>query len=251
MTTTPVGMRCPECTRERTRVTNPVGAAGGRDAPAAYALIAICVAAFLAQLGTGGSIARGGGELVADGGFATPLIDHGEIYRVLTYGFLHSGIFHLGLNMLALYFLGTLLEPAIGTGRFLGIYVLSILGGALGVALIEPEAGAVGASGGVFGLMAAAFLIARQRGLDALAAQIGFFVLINLVFTFSYPNISIGGHLGGLVAGGAAAMLLALIERRRPSGRGALEAGAFAVAAVALVLTTVVLSEGRAPAGLG
>ncbi len=87
--------------------------------------------------------------------------------------------------MFALYVLGTLLEPAIGTARFVGIYVASILGGAFGALLLDPTEITVGASGGIFGLMAAAFLIARDRGLDELASQVGFFVIINLVFTFS------------------------------------------------------------------
>ena len=91
--------------------------------------------------------------------------------------------------MFALYILGTLLEPAIGTARFVGIYVVSILGGAFGALLLDPTELTVGASGGIFGLMAAAFLIARDRGLDELASQIGFFVIINLVFTFSIPGI--------------------------------------------------------------
>ena len=92
--------------------------------------------------------------------------------------------------MFALYFLGILLEPAIGTARFVGIYVVSVLGGSFGALLLDPNKLTVGASGGIFGLMAAAFLIARNRGLDELASQIGFFVIINLVFTFSVPNIS-------------------------------------------------------------
>ena len=92
--------------------------------------------------------------------------------------------------MFALYVLGTLLEPAIGTARFVGIYLVSILGGAFGALLLDPTELTVGASGGIFGLMAAAFLIARDRGLDELASQIGFFVVINLVFTFSISGIS-------------------------------------------------------------
>ena len=139
----------------------------------------------------------------------------GEWYRTLSYGFLHSGILHLGLNLLALYILGSLLEPAIGTRRFVAIFVISILGGALGVALIEPGSPTVGASGGVFGLMAAAFLIARDRGMDELASQIGFFVVINLVFTFSVPRVSIGGHIGGLLAGAAVAFAISAVGRRR------------------------------------
>ena len=108
------------------------------------------------------------------------------------------------------------MEPAIGTARFVAIYVISILGGALGVAVLDENAVTVGASGGIFGLMAAAFLIARHRGLDELASQIGFLVILNLVITFSVPRISIGGHIGGLIAGGGGAM-----QNRPPNLGGA------------------------------
>ena len=118
--------------------------------------------------------------------------------------------------MFALYILGTLLEPAIGTARFVGIYVVSVLGGSfLASCCLDPNQLTVGASGGIFGLMAAAFLIARHRGLDELASQIGFFVIINLVFTFSVHNISIGGHIGGLIGGAVAALIVNQLERSR------------------------------------
>ena len=191
------------------------GRPGSSDAPATYLFIGLCLLGFLGQLATGGDLFRGGGTLALDGLFFAPFVDVGEWYRTLTYGFLHSGVLHLGLNLLALYILGSLLEPAIGTRRFAAIFVISILGGALGVALLEPGSPTVGASGGVFGLMAAAFLIARDRGMDELASQIGFFVVINLVFTFSVPRVSIGGHIGGLLAGAAVAFAISTVGRRR------------------------------------
>ncbi len=220
MTSTPVGMRCPECARQRTTVKNPVGAPTRADAPATYAIIGICVAAFVAELVGGGTSALdGGGTIIREGGLAGPLVATGEPYRIVTSAFLHAGLLHLGLNMFALYILGSLLEPAIGTARFVGIYVVSILGGSFGALLLDPNELTVGASGGIFGLMAAAFLIARSRGLDELASQVGFFVILNLVFTFSIPNISIGGHLGGLIGGGLAALLINALERGRKQQR--------------------------------
>lgn len=237
MTSTPVGMRCPECARQRTKVRNPAGAPGRTDAPVTYALIGICVIAFFAELAGGGlSSIEGGGKVIREGGLFGPAVADGEVYRIVTSAFLHAGVLHLGLNMFALYILGSLLEPAIGTPRFVGLYLVSILGGSLGALLMDPNELTVGASGGIFGLMAAAFLIARNRGMDQLASEIGFFVIINLVFTFSIPGISIGGHLGGLVGGAAAAFLLSTLESRRAPNRAATEiAGLAALCVVAVV----------------
>jgi membrane associated rhomboid family serine protease len=224
MTSTPVGMRCPECARQRTQVRNPVGVAGRSDAPATYALVGVCIAAFVAEIAGGADLLDGRppGTVMVDGGLIAYARDagglvgvaEGQAYRIVTSAFLHSGLLHLGLNMFALYILGSLLEPAIGSARFVGIYAVSILAGSFGALLLDPNELTVGASGGIFGLMAAAFLIARHRGLDELASQVGFFVVINLVFTFSIPGISIGGHLGGLVGGGLAALLMTMLERR-------------------------------------
>ncbi len=246
MTSTPVGMRCPECARQRTKVRNPTGIAGRSDAPATYVLIVLCVAAFLAEMASGGASSfEGGGELIRDGGLTAGAVADGEIYRVITSAFLHAGLLHLGFNMFALYILGTLLEPAIGTARFVGIYAVSIIGGALGALALDPNELTVGASGGIFGLMAAAFLIARHRGLDELASQVGFFVVINLVITFSIPNISIGGHLGGLIGGGLAALMLTTLERRRVPNAKLIEAlGLIALCAIGFVGALLVADSG-------
>jgi membrane associated rhomboid family serine protease len=237
MTSTPVGMRCPECAHQRTRVRAPLMAGRRSDAPATYALIVICVAAFVAELFAGGASSfDGGGKLIREGGLFAAGVANGEPYRIVTSAFLHAGLLHLGLNMFALYILGTLLEPAIGTPRFVAIYAASILGGSFVALLLDPNELTVGASGGIFGLMAAAFLIARHRGLDQLASQIGLFVVLNLVFTFSIPNISIGAHLGGLAGGALAALLVTSVERRRLPNSGAIEIGGMlALCAVAVV----------------
>jgi membrane associated rhomboid family serine protease len=242
MTATPVGMRCPECAGERTRVRRAGGRPGGAGTPATYALIAMSVAAFLAELAGGGaSSLEGGGQVIRDGGLFGPAVEDGEPYRIVTSAFLHAGLFHLLLNMFALYILGSLLEPGIGTPRFLGIYAVSLLGGSFGALLLDPDEFTVGASGAVFGLMAGTFIVARGRGMEQLASQIGFFVIFNLVFTFSIPGISIGGHLGGLLVGGAAAMVVTGLETRRIQNAAAIEwiamaaLGAVAVAGSLLV----------------
>jgi membrane associated rhomboid family serine protease len=216
MIPSPVGMRCPECAGTRTRAR---GIRFGRsETPyATYSLLAINVIVFIAEIGGGGNAAslEGGGQLIRDGGLFGPSIaDQGEWYRILTSGFLHAGPFHLFLNMFVLYILGSLLEPAIGSARMVGIYLVSLLAGSFGALLLTPDEVTVGASGAVYGLMAATFLVARQRGVEQLASQIGIWVVINLAFTFSVPNISIGGHIGGLVGGAAAAGLILAAERR-------------------------------------
>jgi membrane associated rhomboid family serine protease len=251
MTSTPVGMRCPECARQRTRVhRSPTGIATGA-APVTVALIVINVLAYLAELAGGGSNpVDGGGSVIVDFGLFGPAVDDGEWYRIVTGGFLHAGLLHLGFNMLALYFLGMLLEPGIGSWRFAGVYAVSLLGGSFGALLLDPNELTVGASGAVFGLMAAAFLVARNRGMDELASQIGFFVVINLVFTFSIPNISIGGHLGGFAAGGLAAMAIAAGERRGRDGR-LIELGAIAALAVVAVVGCMIAAAESVPPRFG
>jgi membrane associated rhomboid family serine protease len=249
MTSTPVGMRCPECARERTSVRNPAGAAGRADAPATYAIIGLCVAAFIAELAGGGGVGslEGGGSVIREGGLFGPAVADGEVYRIVTSAFLHAGILHLGLNMFALYILGTLLEPAIGTWRFVGIYAASILAGSCGALILDPLELTVGASGGVFGLMAAAFLVARHRGLDELASQVGFFVIINLVFTFSISGISIGGHLGGLAGGALAALLITLVERRRAANATLVEGIGLVALCVVAIAGALIAADASLP----
>lgn len=220
----PVGMRCPECAGERTRARAlPLRRA---ETPyGTYALIALNVIVFLAELGGGGDAASlgGGGTLIREGGLLAPAIADGdEWYRIVTSGFLHAGPLHLFLNMFVLYILGNLLEPAIGTARMAAIYLVSLLAGSLGALLLDPNQLTVGASGAVYGLMAATFLVARRRGIEQLASQIGIWVVINLAFTFSVPGISIGGHLGGLAGGALAALVILAGERRRAIGAEAL-----------------------------
>jgi membrane associated rhomboid family serine protease len=214
MTVTPVGMRCPECARQRTKVTRISPGLRVGAAPATYVLIAINVVAFLAEIATGGTLTGGGGSVYREGGLFGPAIANGDWYRIVTAGFLHAGIFHIGFNMLALYFLGRLLEPAIGTARFLAVYFVSLLAGSFGALVITPDALTVGASGAVFGLMSTAFIVARHRGVEQLAGQIGFYIIINIFFTIGVSGISIGGHFGGLIAGALCGFLIVYAERR-------------------------------------
>jgi membrane associated rhomboid family serine protease len=122
-------------------------------------------------------------------------------YRLVTSAFLHFGLIHLAFNMYVLYVLGTQMEPQLGRVKFLMLYVASMLGGSAGVVLLDQGAFTAGASGAVFGLLGAMAVGIWQRGINPFTTQIGTLLLINVGLTFFVGGISIGGHLGGLVAG--------------------------------------------------
>jgi membrane associated rhomboid family serine protease len=267
MTSTPVGMRCPECAKQRTpvRTAATVGMGGGQPI-ATYVLIGLNAIVFLAEMlggGGGSSSVEAGQNLTGDGGLCGNAIadggfcgiepqQGGEPFRIITGAFLHAGPFHLLLNMFALYVLGTLIEPAIGTLRFVGIYFAALLLGSFGALLAtDPNQVTVGASGAIFGLMGAAFVIARNRGMQEIQSQIGLFVVLNLVFTFAVPGISIGGHIGGLIGGALAALLLEQIARRSQGRhRIVLEVAALAAIVVASIAGSL-WAAGQASAVIG
>jgi membrane associated rhomboid family serine protease len=241
MTPTPVGMRCPECMRQRTKVVQGVGGGTGRFGafPATVILIAINVIAYLIEIGSGaGGLNNPGGSVINDFALRGVSVADGEWYRLVTGGFLHASLIHIGFNMILLFMLGRLLEPALGTPRFLVLYFVSLLAGAFGALILtDPLVPTVGASGAVFGLIGAAFILARGRGMDALAAELGFLIVINLVFTFGANNISVGGHLGGLIGGGVCALAIIAGERGAfgPRRRQAEFAAMMLVAVVSVV----------------
>lgn len=219
MTQAAVGVRCPECARgggpgapaPRTRA---VRAAGSDTAIATAVLVGVNVLVYLAEMAQGVGV-RGvsGSQLVRDGAVFGPAVADGEWYRMLTGGFLHAGLIHLGFNMYLLWLLGGALERYAGPARMLAIYFSAILWGSAGALLMSPNALTVGASGGVFGLMAALYLLERQRGVALLGSTVGMLLLLNLVITFVLPGISIGGHLGGIAGGVAAALILSRFGR--------------------------------------
>lgn len=206
MTPTSVGMRCPECARDRTKVRT----AGSlqADPVLTYVLIGINLLVFLGEMLSGASTTGGTGGLNDDGGLFGPAVAAGDWWRIVTAGFLHAGLFHLFFNMFALYILGGLLEPAIGKLRFGLIYAVSILGGSFGALVASPDALTVGASGGIFGLMGAAVIVMRSRGINPMESGLGLWIGLNLLITFTVPGISIGGHIGGLVGGSLAALVM-------------------------------------------
>jgi len=215
MTPTPVGMRCPECARQKTRVTRGVGGVSLRTAaPATFVLIAANIAVFIAEVATGaGGFDTLTSSLIPEFGLFGPSVAEGEWYRLVTCGFLHASLLHIAGNMILLFFLGRILEPGIGTARFVAIYIVSLLAGSFGALLVTPDSLSIGASGAVFGVLAATFVIARGRGVDALASSVGILILLNLAFSFGVRGISVGAHLGGLAAGFVCAALILAGER--------------------------------------
>lgn len=219
-------------------------AAFGRStrAPATYALIAINAVVFLLEI-VANKGAFSGSVAINDYGLFGPSVANGEWYRILTSGFLHYDPLHLLFNMYALYILGTLLEPAIGTGRFVSIYFASLFAGSLGVIVLSPLSLSAGASGAVFGLFAAAFVIARGRRLEGVAAQLGFLIIINLVLTLAIPFISIGAHLFGAIGGAVCALAVAAGERGKLGSQRLLaEYGVIAIVGVGSALGAVALA---------
>ncbi len=139
-------------------------------------------------------------------------------YRLVTSGFLHFGLLHLAFNMYFLYVLGQLLEPALGRVNYLLLYIASLLGGGLGLVVLDSGGITAGASGAVFGLLAAATVGLWRRGINPFTTGIGATLILNLFITFAIPGISIGGHVGGAIAGAiCGAVMLAPAYRRGPA----------------------------------
>ncbi len=248
-----VGFQCPSCVKEgAATVRQPKAAYGGKASSTptvTFTLIGLNVAMFLLTTATGTGLLAGGtpssvfrrlamvpitqvqgfqlpgfvGEGVANGGY----------YRLLTACFLHYGIIHIALNMLALFQLGPALEAAFGRLRFTALYLVSGIGGsALSYALGPTFSQAAGASGAVFGLFAAFFVLQRKRGGDV--TQIGAVIAINLVISFSARGyIDWRGHVGGLVTG--ALVTAALVYAPAGPRRNLLQVGGFLSALVLVV----------------
>jgi membrane associated rhomboid family serine protease len=211
-----VGHQCDECVREgENSVRQPRTAFGGRDKKTTpvitYTLIAINVALFVLETVSPNLQS----ELV----LRSPAVASGDLYRLVTSAFMHYGIAHLLFNMYALYIIGPPLENWLGRLRFTSLYALSALGGSVLVYLLAPlNAATAGASGAIFGLFGAAFVVGKRLNLNV-QWVVGLIVL-NLAFTFVIPllggqNISWQGHIGGLITGSVVAAAYAYAPRER------------------------------------
>jgi membrane associated rhomboid family serine protease len=211
-----VGHQCEECVRVGAKtVRQPRTAFGGRQVKTTpvitYSLIAINVVLFFVETVSPNLQS----ELV----LRSPAVADGDLYRLLTSAFMHYGMTHLLFNMYALFVVGPPLEVWLGRLRFTALYALSALGGSVLVYLLSPlNAATAGASGAVFGLFGASFVVGRRLNLDV-RWVIGL-IAINLAFTFVIPllggqNISWQGHIGGLVTGALVAAVYAYAPRER------------------------------------
>lgn len=231
-TPAPVGVICPDCMREQQRAQTPAQRKAQRSwgrGPVAtvragrplvtYWLIGITVGVFILQWIPGLNVTN---LLLFAGPYVDPtsqLAAPFQPWRLITGAFVHStgGFWHIALNMLALWMLGRTLEPLLGRGRFLALYLMSALGGSVAVALIAPFQPVVGASGAVFGLLGALLVIGRHLGanLKGIIIVLG----INLVIGF-IPGFQIAwqAHIGGLAIGALIGLVYARTRRRDQRG---------------------------------
>jgi membrane associated rhomboid family serine protease len=203
MTPAAVGLRCPEHAGTRRRVNPPRVVRrvpqGATDALVTKTLIAINVAVFLITVAQGNGLAPGGAiyhrfSLVGD------FVAQGDWWRLITAAFLHGSILHIGFNMYALWAIGAPVEQYLGRARFVGLYFVSGLAGSAGALVLTPHAELVGASGAIFGILGA-LLIIEWQVTGRLAGNAMTWIVINLVLSYAIPNVSIGGHVGGLIGG--------------------------------------------------
>ena len=206
-----VGIRCPDHAGSgQRRMTprirpRPVRRAPGialatTSAPITRALIAINVAIYLLTAAQGGGLNAPGGSLFDRWILYGPWVANGGWYRLVTAMFLHASLIHIGFNMWALWVIGTPVEQYLGKARYIGLYFVSGLAGSAGALLQAPHAPTLGASGAIFGILGA-MLILEWQITGRLAGNAMTWIVINLVISFSIPNISWGGHVGGLIGG--------------------------------------------------
>ena len=237
-----VGVHCVDCARKnassRRGVSSLLGGRAITDALVTKGLIIACVTIYLVQMALP--------SLGAQFAFV-PAVASSQPWRFMTTAFLHASLMHLAFNMWALWVLGSALEPILGRWRFAALCALSALGGSTMIYwLASPTAPAswltstVGASGAVFGLFAALFIIQRRFGRDT-SAIVGLLVL-NLAISFIGANISWQGHLGGLVTGAIVAALYAWAPRNRRTVYGVCGTVAITIALIGVICLRAALA---------
>jgi membrane associated rhomboid family serine protease len=250
-----VGFQCPECVREghsqgRVARTAFGGRAGGTGSPVVtIALIAANVAVFLLLHATGGPTGDVGRKLIElpssrgiPAGFGYQGIAQGAYWQLITSTFSHYEILHIAMNMIGLWIFGSFLEYELGRWRFLALYLTTGLVGSVAVYLLaSPHVDALGASGSVFGLFAAAFVVLVRQHRDV--TQLIVLLALNLFISFAVPNIAWQAHIGGLLSGFAigAALAYAPRQQRTLAAVGTI-VGLVAVCVVVVVLRTAALT---------
>jgi membrane associated rhomboid family serine protease len=242
-----VGFQCPECVREGRpsgRATRGPGLRGvsGRWGTVTLAIIAVNVVMFvvtaISAVSVGNSpLDNSASPVFVDLAQVPFLVQDGQWWRVLTAAFLHIGLLHLALNMLALLVFGSELESRLGRWRFAAVYLVSVLGGAAALQLLgNPLVPAAGASTAIYGLFGALGVLMLSRGEDIRGLVT--LLVINVVISL-LPGVSLIGHLGGLVAGALATTAVVLTRRRRPAQIAGLGVLGVALLVVALTVPTL------------
>ncbi len=247
MTPAPVGLRCPDHSGKPQGIRKVTRAAerratglGSHMNAVTLALITINVAVAVAELGLNGKFAPNWifdhGALIGNGccidGHLVG-VAHGDWWRMVTSMFLHGGYLHLALNMYSLYYVGSILEIQVGRWQFLLLYLGSGMAGSAGALVWSPLSPTVGASGAIFGILGALFILER-RGSIATGGQIAGLIVLNLVFTFALSSyISVGAHVGGLIGG---VVLMWLFHQFRRSSAVYTVGATAAVIAVSVVI---------------
>jgi membrane associated rhomboid family serine protease len=216
MTVAPVGLRCPDHSGRPqgvARVRSRVRRAGwaGTGALVTKTLIAANVLVCLVEIGTGSPAGDlSGGSFGYRFDLYGPAVADGDWWRLVTAGFLHANLLHIGLNMFILWLVGSPLEEMLGRGRYLLLYFVSLLAGSAGSILQqEPLGRTVGASGAIFGLFGALLVLEYFATGQIVGGQAFGLIVINLIFSFAFNGISWGGHIGGLVGGILGTLVLA------------------------------------------
>jgi membrane associated rhomboid family serine protease len=209
------------------------------DVPATFALIGMNVLVYLITVVQGAGVNAPGGEIFERGALVGIFVADGDWYRLVSAMFLHASILHLAFNMFALWWLGSIVERALGTSRFLLVYFVSGLAGSAGALLLSPPtAVTVGASGAIFGIMGA-LLILEWQETGSLAGPAMTLIVLNLALSLTIPNISIGGHLGGLIGGIAATFVLTSTRHARTALLGPALVALIGIASVAVAYVRV------------
>ena len=234
-TPAPVGVQCPECVAsaraaqpKRPSALRRAFRPGSRVPVVSYSILAVTIAVFLLQMLTQGAVTNALAYY--------PPFTLQEPWRMLTVALVHSdrSFFHILFNMYSLFVLGPLLESLIGRARFAATYVLSTLGGSVAALWLAPDTAIVGASGAIFGLLGAFFVI--QRRLGGTSIQLVVIIAINLGLGFIVPGVSWQAHIGGLLVGAACAAVMLRTRRADQQRRQAL---LLALIGGVLVLATI------------
>jgi membrane associated rhomboid family serine protease len=180
----------------------------------AKGLVALNVGIYLLQLAQGAPVQANAGSIFFNGALFGPAVADGDWWRLITAAFLHYGPIHLAMNMIALWLFGPALEAALGSARFLLLYVAAGLAGSAGALLATPDAVTVGASGAIYGVFGAILVLERQ-GTYVFGGSVIPLLVINFAFTLFIPGISKGGHIGGFLGGALAILVLSRFGRQR------------------------------------